>query len=225
MNAFEQRTLSNTSTLGEHLRHARESQRISLEQIAGDLKIRTEYIRALESSDYNSLPSSVFIKNYTRKYAQYLKLNSTTIDELLEAELQVYTDKPTIPTLKGHLTKRPLRVAQVVGTVGVLLLILAVVTYFSFEISSSIQPPDLTIDALPEQVEFENRSIVIAGQTAPEAIVLINGQDVAVKENGSFSQPVTLQSGVNVFKISVRAKRSREHIEYHQVVLDESKNN
>lgn len=220
MNSFQQRKLSNTLTLGEYLQDGRNSRRVTIEQAARDLKIRPEYIRAIEQSEYKTLPSPVFVKNYVQKYTQYLKLPTDHTSKLLEEELKVYTQTPSIPTLKGHLTKQPLRVVQVVGIVGVLLLILAVVTYFSFEISSTIQPPELVLDSIPDKVSADNRAIVISGHTVPEAIVTINDQTVSVKEDGSFTQPVTLQTGVNLFKVIVKMKRSREHVEYHQIVVD-----
>lgn len=222
MGSFQQRKLSHTLTLGEYLQEARKNRHINLEQAATDLKIRSEYLRALEKSDYRSLPSPVFVKNYVQKYAHYLQLPTEQTSQLLAGELKVYTPKPSIPTLQGHLTKQPLRVAHVAGIVGVLLLILAVVTYFSFEISSTIQPPELVLETLPEKVSINDRFVTIAGHTAPEALVTINDQAVAVKEDGSFAQPVTLQTGVNLFKITVKMKRSRERVEYHQIVVEDT---
>lgn len=222
MNSFQQRKLSNTLTLGEYLQEGRTSRRITIEQAATDLKIRQDYIRALEQSEYRSLPSPVFIKNYVLKYTQYLRLSTEQTTKLLEEELKAYTPEPSIPILKGHLTKHPLRVAQVIGIVGVLLLILAVVTYVSFEISSTVQPPELVLESIPEKVSPDNRAVIISGHTVSEALVTINEQSVSVKEDGSFAQSVTLQSGVNLLKITVKMKRSREHVEYHQIVVEES---
>jgi len=221
---FEQRAVSNTTTLGERLQQARKDKHIDIERVAKDIQIRAEYIQAIEDSNYTALPSTVFVKNYVRKYAQYLRFDKALTEELLTEELAVYTPDPDIPTLQGHLTKPPLKVVNVLAIVTVLLAALVIITYFSFEISNIIQPPELTIEELPARASLDERFVTITGQTAPEATVFINDQLVAVKEDGSFAQLVTLQTGVNVFKVVAKTKRSREHTEYRQIVLEESNN-
>lgn len=221
MSGFQQRSLANNSTLGERLKQVRLDQHIELDVAAQHLKIRPDYLRAIEASDYTALPSAVFVRNYVRKYAKYLKLGSHATEELLEQELQVYETQVDIPTLKQHLNKRPLKIAHVLSAMAVVLAVLIVIAYFSFEVSNIVQPPEVTLDELPQQVTFDQRFINLAGQTVPGATVFINGQTVPVQEDGSFLQAVTLQTGVNLFKIVVKTKRSREYIEFQQIIVEE----
>lgn len=224
MTGFDQRSLTNSSTLGDHLREARTQRGISIDQVADALRIRKAYIEAIERSDYTALPSGVFVKNYIRKYAKYLQLGKHTIEELLQEELTVYADTPDIPTLTRHLTKQPLKVFQVVAAVVILLVALSVGIYFLIEISNISQPPDLSINEMSSRVEFDQRFVTVAGKTASEATVTINGQAVAVTADGSFEQVMTLQAGSNVFKIVAKTKRSKENIQYKQIVVEEQSN-
>lgn len=224
MTGFDQRSLTNSSTLGDHLRKARTQRGISIDQVADALRIRKAYIEAIERSDYTALPSGVFVKNYIRKYAKYLQLGKHTIEELLQEELTVYADNPDIPTLTRHLTKQPLKVFQVVAAVAILLVALSVGIYFLIEISNISQPPDLSINEMSSRVEFDQRFVTVVGKTAPEASVTINGQAVSVTADGSFEQVMTLQTGSNVFKIVAKTKRSKENIQYKQIVVEEQSN-
>lgn len=220
MTEFNQRTIANNETLGERLQRARLHQRRSVQDVARDLQIRPDYITAIEASDYKALPGAVFVKNYVRKYAKYLRIGRQATEELLIDELAVYESTPDIPTTTKHLSKQPLQVRQVVIGLAIILLGIGVGTYLSFAISNIIQPPSLTLDSLPEKTTTEQRSVIVSGKTAPEALILINDQSVPVKSDGSFSQSMTLQPGINLFKVVAKTKRSKERIEYQQVVVE-----
>lgn len=217
---FNRRTISNNETLGQKLKRQREQARIPLEDAAARLAIKVEYLAALERSDYRSLPSRVFVKNYVRNYTKLLKLNWTNVEPMLEQELKVYEVQPDIPTLKRHLTKQPLQVFRVVVGVGVIFLVVAVGAYFSFEIGNIIQPPELVLEDVPATMAADQHFVTIAGQTAPEAIVSINDQIIPVEPDGQFSQVMTLQSGSNVFKVTSQTKRSRPNSQFLQIFVE-----
>ena len=56
------------------------------------------------------------------------------------------------------------------------------------------------IDPLDESV-VGTSNVVISGQTAPEAVVSVNGEVVDVDASGKFAAPVTLDEGPNTFDI------------------------
>lgn len=217
---FNRRAIANNETLGQKLKRQREQTRITLEEAAASLTIKPAYLAAIERSDYRSLPSRVFVKNYVRNYTKFLKLNWVTVEPMLEQELKVYAVQPDIPTLKRHLTKQPLQVFRVVVLVGVIFLVVAVGAYFSFEIGNIIQPPELELEDVPATVAADQHFVTIAGQTAPEAIVSINDQVIPVEQSGHFSQVMTLQSGSNVFKVTSQTKRSRPNNQFLQIFVE-----
>jgi cytoskeleton protein RodZ len=218
---FNRRKIANHETLGQKLKRQREHTHLSVEAVAAQLAVKPEYLAAIERSDYRALPSKVFVRNYVRNYTKFLKLNWATVEPLLDQELKVYAVQPDIPTLKRHLTKRPLRVFQVVGVVGVIFLIVAVGAYFSFEIGNIIQPPELTLYDVPTTMPSDQRFVTIAGQTAPEAIVSINDQVIPVQADGSFGQVMALQTGSNVFKVTSQTKRSRPNSQFLQIFVEQ----
>ncbi len=67
-------------SVGERLRAARESHGWTIEQVAKQLKLAPRQVSALESNDLSQLPSSTFVRGFTRNYARLLKLD---IDDLL----------------------------------------------------------------------------------------------------------------------------------------------
>jgi len=65
--------------VGDILRKERITRRITVETIAKDLKLNVSYIKALESSEYESLPAEPYIRVYLKSLTKYLSLDSESI--------------------------------------------------------------------------------------------------------------------------------------------------
>ncbi len=66
--------------IGRKLRQAREEKSLTHEQVSRELRIRVQYLKALEEGDLGVLPSAVQVRGFLRSYADFLGLNP---DELL----------------------------------------------------------------------------------------------------------------------------------------------
>lgn len=67
--------------MGEILRHAREDQNLTLEQVARDLHIRARFLEALEATDMHALPSLAQSRGFLRLYAEHLGLDARPLLE------------------------------------------------------------------------------------------------------------------------------------------------
>lgn len=70
------------ATLGEKLRTARESKKLSLEAVNRDTKISLVVLKALEQDDFESFESEIYLKGFLRTYARYLGLD---VDRTLQS--------------------------------------------------------------------------------------------------------------------------------------------
>ncbi|MCC6297656.1 MAG: DUF4115 domain-containing protein [Anaerolineales bacterium] len=68
-------------TIGQRLKQARESKRLTLEKVFEATRIRVQYLQALEADDLSAMPSPVQARGYLRNYAEFLGLN---FDQLLD---------------------------------------------------------------------------------------------------------------------------------------------
>ena len=62
-------------SVGETLRHAREDQNLTLEQVSTALHIRARFLEALEATDMRALPSLAQSRGFLRLYAEHLGLD------------------------------------------------------------------------------------------------------------------------------------------------------
>ena len=57
------------------MQEARETAKISLEDAEASLRIKKEYLIALESGNFNLLPGTTYVSGFLKSYTQYLGLN------------------------------------------------------------------------------------------------------------------------------------------------------
>jgi len=62
-------------SIGSILRQQRESQKLKLEKIAEELKIRSQYLEALENDEFELLPGRLYQRSFLKTYAQFLDLD------------------------------------------------------------------------------------------------------------------------------------------------------
>jgi len=86
-------------TIGQKLKRARETKRLTLEQVFEAIRIRIPYLQALESDDLSAMPSPVQARGYLRNYAEYLELNfEQLLDEMRQANANKTSDEIIGPT-------------------------------------------------------------------------------------------------------------------------------
>ncbi|KAB7771825.1 RodZ domain-containing protein [Xanthomonas maliensis] len=92
---------------GQHLREAREAAGLSVDEVAGKLRMPTHVVRALEQEEWQRLGAPVFVRGQLRSYARLLQVD-------LEPLLQQATIAPVEPVkLVSHThTPRARRVLE-----------------------------------------------------------------------------------------------------------------
>jgi len=87
------------ATVGEQLRAGRAAQQLTLHQVAETTKIRTDYLAALETGDYNRFVAPVYIRGFVRSYATLLRLDVAQVMAGLDEELGQTTKFREDPSL------------------------------------------------------------------------------------------------------------------------------
>ena len=208
---FKKKKLDRSKTLGERLKITREELGVSISEAAQEVKIQKNYLVALEEGDYSSLPGPVYIESFLKKYAEYLGVSSDFVLSLYnqhekkiykEGYKQIFSPKPKeLP--KELIT--PILIRRIL--IG--LVIVAALTYVGFEVSKIFSPPKLVISSPGDFITVSDNILQIVGTTDSAAILTINGREVLINENGSFSETISLKEGINDIIISSIKEKSK----------------
>ncbi len=118
---------------GKYLKAKRESQKISLRQVADATRIREAVLRAIEEDRYEGLPH-FYVKSFLSAYAKHLGLDPTDVIMLH----QKYAEKLSFS--KSQVSKHPSAFPRRRGIVRLLVisisvaLLIALIVYASFKL-------------------------------------------------------------------------------------------
>jgi len=118
---------------GKYLKAKRESQKLSLKEVADTTRIREPVLRALEEDRYANLPA-IYVKSFLSTYAECLGLDSNEV-------IMVHQKIAEKRSFSEHQVLKPPFTIQKKGVNGRLLvisisvvLLMALIVYASFEL-------------------------------------------------------------------------------------------
>ncbi len=182
-------------TAGELLKEKRLTKELSLEAVAAKIKIKPEYLDALESSNFKKLPSATFAKGFLRNYAHFLRVNPDTALAMFRRDF--------VENARGEIVPRGL-VEPVAGKtkivpVNMILTGIAVATFLvflGFELFQWWSLPRLTLLS-PQEGGVYGEKVTIKGETNADSVVTIDKQKVIVDPSGNFSLDLIFPSGTH----------------------------
>ncbi len=210
--AFKRKKILQAKTVGNLLSRARRKKKLTLEQAENETKVRIKYLQAIESDNWQIFPNKVYVLGFVRRYARFLGLKEDEIVREFKREFGEYKTHPAKKTKKNSFWEDIVITPKLVTTFISIVLVLSVIGYIIFSARSVARPPKIEILSPADEV-VSKKDITIEGKTDRAAIVEINGQLVSVDDNGYFSQKVSLEEGVNNFKIVSKKRFGREQAE------------
>lgn len=91
--------------LTQKLKDARENRQASLQDASRVLSIRVQVLQDLEDGRFDRLGSLLYIKNYVRKYADYLKIDRDEIESLLAQLMDPFKDEKSESLIRAQLNE------------------------------------------------------------------------------------------------------------------------
>ncbi len=210
--------------LGEKLRNLRRSQAVSLEMIETLTRVRKCYLEALEWGRYDLLPDPMYTRNYIRSYARALNADETYFLELY-AEESGRTDLLSPHRLpRERLKKQNFFVAThwlsglVLGVAA-----LTVVLYLGYQANRLLSAPTIALLNPANDSAVGSALLPVSGTVDNKEVQLkINGTNVVIKDDKTFSTTLDLVRGLNVVTVEAKRRYSKSAIIYRRVVFDET---
>lgn len=219
MTPFVPKKIKQIENLGEELRMARNKTNLSIDEVASIIKIRKEYLLALEMEDFNALPSGLYSKNYLKKYARFLNIEAKQIERFLKQLSTELEESDPFPN-KMVDKKKFIVFPKIVKNVLISLAVLAFFFYLLFYFRNLVLAPTLEIVHPRSDIKIEASSIEIIGKVDPGSDLSINEQAILPDEDGNFSKLVNLKKGMNTILISAKKKYSKENVIIKQVLVN-----
>ncbi|MCL2124163.1 MAG: helix-turn-helix domain-containing protein, partial [Desulfovibrionaceae bacterium] len=143
--------------LGHMLHQARERRGLSIEEVAGRLKLMPRVVRAIEQADSGELPQAAYARGFVKAYGNLLELDPELLHAGMEDAWPDDSDQPPVPYEPAEARKSGRK--GCLATLISLVLILAAAGGFWF-----IRDPDLR---LPSGVMLKAEPAISAKNEIP----------------------------------------------------------
>ncbi len=186
----EQQTVEDSNTQvqtpGSILRQARLLNKLSQQDVADSLNLKLIIINAIESDDFDAMPTATFTKGYLRSYAKLLALDESEVLQAYQSmgiesvdpklKIKSFSNKPKLEKGEHKSVLIPLVLLLIVIAVGLFFWFKVDQNSFSFDSATqdvktdSSESQSVTAQAFVESSPSDNIT-VIETQTAPEFIL------------------------------------------------------
>lgn len=207
--------------IGDLLREKRRQLGKDIREVSEHTKIRSEYLLALESGNYDKFASDVYAKGFLKKYAKYLGISPERAAAMYRREISPERDNSIHNTnyLSRRLVNRSFEFTPGrLITAGIVVAIVLFVGYLVSQVSVVLKAPELKImEPVAADAQNDNTfsttldKVTIRGQADIGSIVSFNGNRLNLNNLQSFEvkdQPLVI--GQNRFTLSARSQFGQE---------------
>lgn len=187
-------------SVGKLLKAARERKKISIRDVEKQIKVREQFIRALEEDKWYSFTSRIYVTGILTNYARFLELDERKILAFFRREYERseelrFKEKVSTSYLSSD-SKKTL-------FVGFIFICVLLVSYFSYQLFQYFKPPTVQI-LTPTSTLFKRElTVKIIGKTEKEAVITIMGERVYQNKEGIFEYVIPLKQKENTVSIEV----------------------
>lgn len=205
---------------GKAIKLNRENKKLNLEEIAKHLRIKKEYLLAIENDEYDQLPSGLYGRHFLKKYCQFLKINyRKTLKASPLSEIETSKDPFSQKILKSwNLLVFP----KIIRNLVLLVIFLSFVFYLLFYFRNLSAPPKLIIEQPATNLVINKNNLEIKGLSNPETEIIINGNSIISDSKGNFSYEIRLKNGLNNINIIAKKKHGQETFVQRQILVEQS---
>ena len=90
-------TMIKVQSVGKILKETRDKKKLSIEEVVQVIKIKEEYLVALENDEYEKLPSQPFTQGFIKNYARFLRIEPEILLAFFRRDFKKPTEKKIIP--------------------------------------------------------------------------------------------------------------------------------
>lgn len=211
---FRTRKVKVEQSIGDRLKRARTRKKITVAEVEEQTRIRAKFILALESDSWDQIPSEVYGRGYLEAYADFLQLPVEEMMKQYDRSRATYWRHDTNEVVElAPVSRMPgsrfIVTPKLFITTFVICLALAFAGVVGYQLKRFTAAPFLELakpaqakETGASQLELFTDSFALNGRTTTGATVTVNGQVVQVLSDGSFTQQVPVQKGVNAIMVS-----------------------
>ena len=180
-----------------------------------ETKIKAEFIKALEETNWEKLPEFPVLQGFVKNIASTLKLDKKNMAALLRRD---YPPKSLKVNPSPDVNNKFFWSPKLSFITGIAVVVLAILTYLGIEYKKFITPPALEVINPQENQTISEEKLKVNGITNPDTSIKVNNQPVLVNDDGLFITEIEVFEGTEEV-IVVATSRSGKKTEVRRKII------
>jgi len=219
MVTIRKKNIISSKSLGEELEAARRLFNLSLLAVEKKIGLDIRYLQALENNEYELIPGEIYVRNFLKKYAEFLGFNWDKVKNRYEQEAKYKKLKSENEKSRFGLSQKKFIVfTKITKNIIFVLIVALIILYLSYNLWSLLRPPKLSILYPADNSTLGSQFVKILGKAEPESKLSLNDQDIFVAEDGFFRVDINLNKGLNVIKLEASKRYGRTNTQYINLI-------
>jgi len=195
--------------ISDILKEERETKGYSHQDIEKAIKIKVEFIKAIEEGNFDTLPSETYAFGFVKNYADFLGLPKNKIGILLRREFGE-EKHDILPNFRKEPYKLKANSFLTSKNIFIVSIFLVIIGFIFFQYSSLFFGPPLKILNPKEREVIQNNVVNILGKTEPYSAVFIDEEQVSVGIDGVFKKSTYVFPGNKEITVSAKSRFGKE---------------
>lgn len=187
-------------SVGKLLRDARERKKISLREVEKQIKVREQFIHALEEDKWYIFTSRIYVTGILKNYSRFLGLDERKILAFFRREYERNEELRFKEKVSTYYLSSDSKKTLFVGFIFACILL---ISYFSYQLFQYLRPPTVQIISPTNEVFKRELTVKIVGKTENEAVITIMGNRIYQNKEGLFEYVMPLKQKENRLTIEV----------------------
>jgi len=202
------------NTVGNIIKDARLKKGFSRTDLGDLTHIRTTFIAAIETGDWEKLPDFAILSGFVKSIAHFLDIDETLVMSTFRREyppkLRELEPKMKKNPMTKELNKKIVWGPRITFLIGVFIVIFVVLGYLGFQYKKFNAPPTLSVSEPTENQTVNNYILEVDGKTDSDATVSVNDQPVIVDNSGSYTTQIEVSKDTNLIVVRAKSRSGKE---------------
>lgn len=194
-------------TIGLIIKEARARKKFSLSKIEKEIKIKKNFLQAIEKEEWNNLPEFPVVMGFVKNISRVLDLDEEKTVAVLRRD---YPPKILAINPKPDISKTFIWSPRLTFLVGIIVVMMIVLGYLVFQYFRFISPPSLSISEPKENQIVTERTLVVSGKTDTDATVKVNNQPAIVDADGKFTTTIEINDKTTEIETEAVSRSGKE---------------
>lgn len=209
-------------TIGQMLRKRREELGMSIEDVAREIQLSKEYVKAFEEDRLSAFSARVYARGFFKKILSALSVDGA--EEMInefesEWDVQMARREREARPIPENRIREPWITPARLWIAAIIILFAVFIFFFGSRLGNFLQSPAFSLEAPEKESVVISPTVLVSGTSEKESIVTVNGRELALNSEGRFHEFIELTSGLNVLKFIAEDRFGNEAREVRYVLV------